>query len=111
MKPKVSFSTVPEKKLILEDYAKQKDMNLTEVLNYIIDCHFDKVEHSENSLKRIEDKLDSLLLRNSKPNKPLNNKGKYQEIVKCIQDNAQDIGAVALIELMDIIPELKTIID
>ncbi|KPA15193.1 hypothetical protein MHK_004601, partial [Candidatus Magnetomorum sp. HK-1] len=61
--------------------------------------------------KRIEDKLDSLLLRENKPANPLKNKSKYQEIVKCIKENAQDIGAVALIELMDIIPELKSIID
>jgi len=113
MKKKVTFAT--EKRSRLEDYAKQEDMNLTEVINYIIDCHFENIERSDKAesidstaLKRIEDKLDSLLLQDSKPKKTVKNKGKYQEIVKCIKDNAQDIGAVALIELMDIIPELKT---
>ncbi|KPA16348.1 hypothetical protein MHK_003443 [Candidatus Magnetomorum sp. HK-1] len=112
MKKKVTFGTDPEKRSKLEDHAKQKNMNLTDVLNYILDCHFEKVESlgdSENALKRIEDKLDLLLLQDSKPKKTAKNKGKYQEIVKCIKDNAQDIGAVPLIELMDIIPELKTI--
>ncbi|KPA15270.1 hypothetical protein MHK_004521 [Candidatus Magnetomorum sp. HK-1] len=111
MKVKVSFSTAQEMKSKLEDYANQKDKNLTDVLNYIINCHFKGIEHSENALKRIEDKVDSLLLRDSNPSKPVKNKGKYQETVKCIKNNAQDIGAVTLLELMDIIPELKTIMD
>jgi len=66
MKKKVTFGTDPEKRSKLEDYAKQKNMNLTDVLNYIIDCHFEKVESfgdRENALKRIEDKLDLLLLQ------------------------------------------------
>jgi hypothetical protein len=89
---------------------RSTSLGLTGVLLYIIDCHFDNMDN-DNSLKRIEDKIDLLLLQENKPADPLRNKGKHQEIVQCIQKNAQDIGAVALIELMDIIPELRSMID
>ena len=110
MKKKVSFDIESEMRSKLDDYAKRQSLTLTGVLLYIINCHFDNMDN-EDSLKRIEDKIDLLLLQENKPADPLKNKGKYQEIIQCIKENAQDIGAVALVELMDIIPELKSIID
>ena len=107
MKKKVSFDIESAMKSRLDDYAKGQHMNLSSTLNYIIGCHFDKVDHNEDTLNRIEDKLDALILKDNKPVKSLKNDGEYKKIVNCIQKNVQDIGAVALIELIDIIPELK----
>ena len=110
MKKKVSFDIESEMKSKLDDYAKRQNESFAGVLNYIINCHFDMIDDN-NTLKRIEDKIDLLLLRENNPDDPLKNKGKYQKIVQCIKEHSQDIGAVALIELMDIMPELNSIID
>ncbi|KPA10725.1 hypothetical protein MHK_009070 [Candidatus Magnetomorum sp. HK-1] len=112
MKKKISFEIDSAMKLKLDDYTKKQNLNLTKALNYIISCHFEKIEHGEeNSLKRIEDKLDSLLLQESKPKDSIKNKDNYQKIIQFIIKNAQNFEVIGLIELMDIIPELKTIID
>ncbi|KPA11507.1 hypothetical protein MHK_008285, partial [Candidatus Magnetomorum sp. HK-1] len=66
MKKKVSFDIESEVRSKLDDYAKRQNLSLTGVLLYIINCHFDNMDN-ENTFKRIEDKLDSLLLRENKP--------------------------------------------
>jgi len=108
MKTKMSFDTETAMKEKIAEYAKQQNMTLTGALNYIVTNHFDKIDNNADTLKRLEDKIDTLLLQGSRP---LKDKGDYQKIVTCIKNNAQDIGAVALIEFIDIIPELRTIMD
>ena len=110
MKAKISFDTETAMKEKIAEYAKQQNMTRTGVLNYIVNCHFDRIDQSADTLKRLEDKIDTLLLQDNRQTKS-NNKNNYQKIVNCIKDNSQDIGAVALIELIDIIPELKSIMD
>ena len=111
MKAKISFDTETAMKTKIAEYARQQNMTLTGVLNYIVNCHFDRIDQSADTLKRLEDKIDTLLLQDNRQTKNNNNKDNYQKIVKCIKDNSQDICAVALIELIDIIPELKSIMD
>jgi hypothetical protein len=110
MKAKISFDIESAMKEKITEYAKQQNMTLTGVLNFIVNCHFDRIDQSADTLKRLEDKIDTLLLQDNSQTKS-NNKDNYQKIVKCIKDNAQNIGVVALIELIDIIPELKSIMD
>ena len=121
MNEKISFDIHPSNKLKLKDIAKKENISLSVLVSTIVKDYLEinnatktqpvnitenatNTQYDASALQRIEDKLDYLLVQDKKPNMK---KDIYSKIINCVKANKQHIGVVALVELMDIIPELR----
>ena len=122
MNEKITFDIHPSKKLQLKESAKKNKMSLSQYLNNIVIAYLENennqieseseseqnnsVKSDHEILKRIEDKLDYLLIHHNPPQHIENDI--HSKLVSCIKSNKKHIGVLAMVEFMEIFPELRT---